>query len=89
MEWKEIEPEQKDWEKQINIVAYEGMYTIGNIAYCGDEFGWIFTIGNRQDSLLAKNEEEAKDEFICILDEHFQGEINFYGELKESLSNLS
>lgn len=89
MEWKEVEPEQKDWERQIDVVAYYGSYTIGSIAYCGAEFGWIFTIGKRQDSLLAENEEEAKKEFVCILDEHFQGEINYYSELKESLSDLN
>lgn len=35
MEWKAVEPEQKDWEKQINIVAYYGSVTIGSIVYCG------------------------------------------------------
>ena len=89
MEWKEVEPNEKDWEKQIDIVAYDGDITIGSIADCGSEFGWIFTIGKRQDSLLAENEEDAKKEFVCVLDEHFQSEINYYSELKESLGELN
>ena len=39
MEWKEVDPEQEDWEKQIDIVAYYGSITIGSIVYCGGEIG--------------------------------------------------
>lgn len=28
LEWKEVEPEQDDWEKQIDIVAYYGSITV-------------------------------------------------------------
>ena len=31
MKWKEVVPEQDDWEKQIDIVAYYGGITVGSI----------------------------------------------------------
>ena len=40
LEWKEVEPEQDDWEKQIDIVAYYGSITVGSIVYCGKEIRW-------------------------------------------------
>ena len=40
MKWKEVVPEQDDWEKQIDIVAYYGSITVGSIVYCGEEIGW-------------------------------------------------
>ena len=40
IEWKEVEPEQQDWERQIDIVAYYGSVTIGSIVYCGEKIGW-------------------------------------------------
>lgn len=89
MEWKKVEPNEKDWEKQIDIVAYDGNITIGSIAYCGADFGWIYIIGGHSDSLLAKTEYEAKRDMITVLDNHFVDEINYYKELKESLSNLN
>ena len=40
LEWKEVEPEQEDWKKQIDVVAYYGSIAIGSIVYCGEEIGW-------------------------------------------------
>lgn len=31
MKWKEVAPEQDDWEKQIDIVAYYGSITVGSM----------------------------------------------------------
>lgn len=31
MEWKEVEPEQKDWQRQWNLLAYYGSHVIGSI----------------------------------------------------------
>lgn len=64
MEWKEVEPEQSDWEKQVNIVAYYGSVTIGSIVYCGDEIGWQSVIDGRMDFMQAKSLEDAKREMI-------------------------
>lgn len=89
MEWKEVEPEQEEWEKQIDIIAYYGSYTIASIVYCGEDIGWQSVIDGKMDFMMAKTEEEAKVEMIEVLDSHFEGEINYYNELRESLSELN
>ncbi len=89
MEWKEVEPQQNDWEKQIDIVAYYGSDTIASIVYCGKELGWQSVINGKMDFMMANTEEEAKEEMIDVLDSHFEGEINYYKELRESLNELN
>lgn len=89
MEWKEVEPEQENWERQIDIVAYYGSVTIGSIVYCGKEIGWQSVIDGHMDFMEAESLEDAKREMIDVLDNHFTDQINYYEELQESLSELN
>lgn len=89
MKWKEVAPEQEDWEKQIDIVAYYGSITIGSIVYCGGEIGWQSVIDGRMAFMQAESLEDAKKEMIDILDEHFTDQINYYEELQKSLDELN
>nr|DAP02047.1 MAG TPA: hypothetical protein [Caudoviricetes sp.] len=89
MEWKEVEPEQTDWEKQINIVAYYGSVTIGSIVYCGEKTGWQSVIDGSMDYMVAESLEEAKQEMIDVLDNHYTDKLNYYKELQESLDELN
>lgn len=89
MEWKEVEPEQKDWKKQIDIVAYYGSVTIASIVYCGSEIGWKSVIDGNMEFMGAKSEEEAKKEIVNTLDNHCVDQINYYKELQESLCKLN
>lgn len=86
MEWIEVHPEQSDWKKQINIVAYYGSQTIGSIV-CSD-IGWEYVIDGSIDFLDAETEEKAKEEMLERLEEHFEDEINYYRELIDSLGEL-
>lgn len=90
MEWKEVYPEQSDWKKQIDIMAmaYYGSQKIGSIILYDDERSWHCVIDGNIDSLVAETEDEAKEEMIQRLDEHFTDEINYYQELRESLEKL-
>ena len=49
LEWKEVEPEQEDWKKQIDVVAQYGALVIGSIVYCGEEIGWQSVIDGHMD----------------------------------------
>lgn len=89
MEWKEVAPEQDDWEKQIDIVAYYGSITVGSIVYCGKEIGWQSVIDGHMDFMQAESLEDAKKEMIDILDEHFTDQINYYHDLQDSLEELN
>lgn len=89
MKWKEVSPEQEDWEKQIDIVAYYGSITIGSIVYCGGEIGWQSVIDGRMAFMQAESLEDAKKEMIDILDEHFTDQINYYHDLQDSLEELN
>lgn len=88
LEWKEVEPEQEDWKKQIDVVAYYGSIAIGSIVYCGEEIGWQSVIGGRMDFLQAESLEDAKEEMIDVLDNRCTDQINYYKELQESLGEL-
>jgi hypothetical protein len=88
LEWKEVEPEQEDWKKQIDVVAYYGDLVIGSIVYCGEEIGWKSVIDGHMDFLQAEFLEDAKEEMIDVLDNHFTDQINYYKELQESLGEL-
>lgn len=87
-EWREVHPEQADWIRQINIVAYYGSQEIGSIILCDNEKGWCCIIDGSIDFLNADTEEEAKKEMIERLQEYFEDEINYYRELIESLGEL-
>ena len=78
MEWKEVDPEQEDWEKQIDLVAY-----------CGGEIGWQSVIDGSMDFMQAESLKDAKKEMIDILDEHFTDQINYYHDLQDSLEELN
>lgn len=88
LEWKEVEPEQKDWERQIDIVAYYGEIVIGSIVYCGEEIGWQSVIDGHMDFLQAESLEDAKEEMINALESHCEDQIAYYKELQESLDEL-
>ncbi len=88
LEWKEVEPEQEDWKKQIDVVAYYGSITIGSIVYCGGEIGWQSVIDGSMAFMQAESLEDAKKEMIDILDEHFTDQINYYHDLQDSLEEL-
>lgn len=87
MEWKEVYPEQSDWKKQIDVMAYYGSCKMGSIVLCDD--GWNYVIDGSIEFLEAETEDEAKKEMIERLDEHFEDEINYYQELRDSLEELS
>ena len=89
MEWKEVAPEQDDWEKQIDIVAYYGSITVGSIVYCGVEIGWQSVIDGHMDFMQAEYLEDAKEEMISILDNYCTDQINYYKDLQESLGELN
>lgn len=87
MEWKEVNPEQSGWKKQIDVMAYYGSHKIGSVVLCDE--GWEYVIDGSIDFLEAETEDEAKKEMIERLDEHFVDEINYCRELRESLEELS
>lgn len=87
MEWKDVDPEQSDWKKQIDVMAYYGSQKIGSIIFCDD--GWEYVIEGMVYSLEADTEDEAKEEMIERLDEYFVEKIDFYSELRTSLEELS
>ena len=89
LEWKEVEPEQKDWDRQINMIAYYGDLVIGSIVHCEEEIGWQSVIDGHMDFMQAESLEDAKKEMIDILDEHFTGQINYYHDLQDSLEELN
>lgn len=88
LEWKEAEPVQEDWKKQIDVVAYYGSVTIGSIVYCGEEIGWQSVIDGHMDFLQAESLKDAKREMIDVLENYFTDQINYYKELQESLEQL-
>lgn len=88
LEWKEVEPEQEDWERQIDIVAYYGDLVIGSIVYCGEEIGWQSVIDGHMDFLQTESLEDAKEEMINVLESHCEDQIAYYKELQESLDEL-
>lgn len=88
LEWKEVEPEQEDWKKQIDVVAYYGSIAIGSIVYCGEEIGWQSVIDGSMAFMQAESLEDAKKEMIDILNEHFTDQINYYHDLQDSLEEL-
>ena len=89
LEWKEVEQEQEDWKKQIDVVAYYGDLVIGSIVYCGEEIGWQSVIDGHMDFLQAESLEDAKREMIDILEEHCTDQINYYKELQGYLEELN
>lgn len=87
MEWIEVDQEQSDWKRQINIMAYYGRQIIGSIVYGNS--GWESVIDDCMDFLDAETEEDAKREMIERLEEHFEDKVNYYCELIDSLGELN
>lgn len=87
MEWKEVNPEQSDWTRQIDIMAYYGSQKIGSIVFC--DGSWEYVIDGAVYPLEADTENEAKKEMIEQLDEYFVEKIDLYSELRKSLEELS
>lgn len=73
MKWKEVEPEQNDWEKQYDVVACYGSVTIGSIVYCGEGIGWQSVIDGNMDFMEATSLEAAKEGMIHRSDQLLQG----------------
>lgn len=87
MKWRKVDPEQSDWKRQIDIVAYYGSQKIGSIVY--DDTGWNSVIDDIVDFLNAETEEEAKKEMMDRLHEHFEEKIDYYRELIDNLEKLN
>lgn len=88
LEWKEVEPEQKDLDRQINMIAYYGDLVIGSIVHCEEEIGWQSVIDGHMDFLPAESLEDAKKEMIDILEEHCTDQINYYKDLQERMQTM-
>lgn len=84
IEWKEVDPQQRDWERQIDIMFCE-ICMVGSIVYFGEGLGWGYVIDGSVDVLLAGTEEGAKNEMVEIIINHCDDEINYYNEIKESI----
>lgn len=89
MEWKEITPEQDDWERQINITAYYGEHILGSLVLGVADEGWKSLIDGKLEYLEAEKVEDAKNEMKIVLENHFEGERNYYDELLDMLQNLN
>ena len=89
LEWKEVEPEQEDWDRQINMIVYYGDLVIGSIVHCEEEIGWQSVIDGHMDFMQAESLEDAKREMIDILEEHCTDQINYYHDLQDSLEELN
>lgn len=52
--------------------------------------GWEYTskLLDNEDFLDSDNLEDAKEEMLDIIEEHYQGEINYYEELLEKFEDL-
>lgn len=89
MEWREVHPEQTDWERQINIVTHYDYHTIGSIILYDDERSWHCVIDGHIEFLNAETEEEAKKEMVERLENHFEDKIYYYRELIDGLGELN
>ena len=88
MEWKEVKPEQKGWQRQWNLTAYYGSHIIGSIII--DSNGDFNSVINRYTELiLASNLEEAKKEFYIKLKYYLESEIDYYNELLGMLNKIN
>lgn len=84
IEWKEVEPQQEDWERQIDIMFCE-VCDVGSIVYFGEDIGWGYVIDGRVNDLLAGTEEEARKEMVEIIINHCDDEIDYYRDIKEAV----
>lgn len=89
IEWKEVTPEQSDWIRQIDILAYYGSVKLGSIILYDDERTWHCVIDGYIDYLDANTEEDAKAEMKDKLDNFCTDQINYYTEIQESICELN
>lgn len=89
MRWIKVEPKQDNWQKQYDLIAYDGMYTAGSIVLDNDGEGeWHSVIDDVVEFIVASDLEEAKEEFYDRLEMFIEGEIDFYSELSDLLDDL-
>lgn len=88
IEWKEVDPQQKDWKRQLDIMFCE-ICMVGSIVYFGEEFGWGCVIDGAVDVLLARTEEEAKKEMVEVIISNCDDAIAHYTAIKESIDELN
>lgn len=90
MEWKEVEPEQKDWQKQWNLTAYYGEHIVGSIILDDDGEGeFNSVIDGVVEFMVSSDLEEAKKEFYDRLQSHFESEIEYYNALLNMLDEIN
>lgn len=90
MEWKEIEPEQKNWKKQWNLTARYGKHIVGSIILDNDGEGeFSSVIDGVVEFMVASDLEEAKKEFYCRLQLHLENEIDYYKALLYMLDEIN
>ena len=88
MEWKEVKPEQKGWQRQWNLTAYYGSHIIGSIIIDSDgDFNSV--IDGDIELIIASNLEEVKKEFYCKLQYYLESEIDYYNELLGMLNKIN
>lgn len=88
IEWKEVEPGQDDWERQIDIMFCE-ICILGSVVYFGEELGYGCVIDGAVDVLLARTEEEAKKEIVEVIINNCDDEIAHYTAIRESIGSLN
>lgn len=88
MEWKEIDPEQEDWERQIKLNACNGEVNLGSIVFGIADDGWQTLIDGSLEYMQAETEEEAKEEMKAVLCDLFEREIENFKNLLKLLENL-
>ena len=89
MEWKEVEPEQKNWQKQWNLTAYYGEHVVGSIVLDNDGEGeFNSVIGGSVEFMAVSDLNEAKAEFYDRLDSYLSGEIDYYKEIRSMLADM-
>ena len=89
MEWKEVDPEQKNWQKQWNLTAYYGEHVVGSIVLDNDGEGeFNSVIGGSVEFMAASDLNEAKTEFYGRLDSYLSGEIDYYKDLRSMLADM-
>ena len=87
MEWKEVNPEQDNWKKQWNLIAYYGSHVVGSIIL-DDDGKYNSVINGNVEFMVETDLDEAKKEFYERLDDYFSGEIDYYNELRSMLGDM-
>lgn len=90
MEWKEVNPQQDNWQRQWDLTAYYGEHVAGSIVLDDDGDGeFCSVIDGSVEFMPAADLEDAKKTFYERLDCFFEGEINYYNELREMLGEIN